>query len=106
MNCSVKYSKAAIRDLNRVWSEIYTASCDYDITEKYIRELLDKVESKADFPESGAPLYYEDSFTGYYFVVYKSYMAFYRLEPGKLLIDRILFGKSDYMRILSLSKET
>ena len=102
MSYQVEYSKTAIRDLDRVWAEVFEASKDIETTEKYIEELLDKVEKKSDYPESGAPLYYENTFTGYYFVVFKAYLAFYRLEKETMLVDRVLFGKSDYMRILHL----
>ena len=102
MNYEVKYSKAAIRDLDRVWSEVYKASQNHEITIQYNDDLMDKVGAKADCPKSGSPLYYEDTFTGYYFIVFKAYMAFYRLENNTMLIDRILYGKSDYMRILQI----
>lgn len=103
MSYQVEYSKAAIRDLDRVWAEVFEASKNIEITGKYIEELLDKVEKKSDYPKSGLPLYYENTFTGYYFVVFKAYLAFYRLEKETMLVDRILFGKSDYMRILRLT---
>ena len=102
MSCKIAYSKAAIRDLDRVWAEVFEASKDYETTEKYLEDLLNKVEAKADQPKSGAPLYYENSFTGYYFVVFKAYLAFYRLEEDQMLVDRVLFGKSDYLRVLHL----
>ncbi len=102
MKYQVKYSRIAIRDLDRIWAEVFEASKDHDTTEKYINDLMDKVEAKADYPESGSPLYYEDAFTGYYFVVFKAYMAFYRLEKGAMLVDRVLFGRSDYMRKLHI----
>ena len=82
---------------------MFEASKDIEITERYIEELLDKVEKKSDYPESGSPLYYENTFTGYYFVVFKAYLVFYRLEKETMLVDRILFGKSDYMRILNVT---
>ena len=103
MKYKIEYSKMAIRDLDRVWTEVFEASKSYDITEKYIDDLISKVEAKADYPESGSPLYYENSFTGYYFIVFKAYLAFYRIEKDKMLVDRVLFGKSDYMRVLRLS---
>ena len=103
MSYQVEYSKAAIRDLDRVWAEVFEASKDVEITERYIEELLDKVEKKSDYPKSGSPLYYENSFTGYYFVVFKAYLAYYRLEKETMLVDRVLFGKSDYMRTLRLT---
>lgn len=105
MKYKVQYSKSAIRDLDRVWAEVFEASKSYDITKKYIDDLMDKVEAKADYPKSGSPLYYQDSFTGYYFVVFKAYLAFYRLEDDVMLIDRVLFGRSDYMRYLHLGTD-
>ena len=102
MKYTVQYSKAAIRDLDRVRAEVFEASRDYDTTDQYMDGLLDKVEAKADFPGSGIPLYYEDRFTGYYFVVFKEYLAFYRIEKNTMLVDRILFSRSDYMRYLHL----
>ncbi len=102
MRYRIQYSKAAIRDLDRIWMEVFDASKDYDITEQYITDLMDKVETKSDYPESGSPLYYEDSFTGYYFIVFKAYIAFCRVENDKLLVDRVLYGQSDYIRKLHL----
>lgn len=66
---------------------------------------MDTVEAKADYPKSGAPLYYEDSFTGYYFVAFKAYLAFYRIEDDQLLVDRVLFAASDYLRHLHLGTD-
>ena len=102
MKYKVEYSKAAIRDLNRVWTEVFEASKDYDITIRYIDDLMDKVEAKADYPKSGCPLYYEDIFTGYYFIVFKAYMIFYRLDKNVMFIDRVLSGRSDYIRLLHI----
>lgn len=44
---------------------------------------------------------FQNSFTGYYFAVFKAYIAFYQVENDKMLIDRVLFGRSDYMRHLN-----
>lgn len=102
MRYKVEYSKVAIRDLDRVWAEVLSASKSDNVATQYVDDLMDKVEAKADYPKSGSPLYYENHFTGYYFVVFKAYMAFYRLEENVMLVDRVLFGKSNYMRYLHL----
>ena len=39
-------------------------------------------------------------FTGFYFVVFKSYLAFYKVEGDRMLVSRVVYGKSDYMRTL------
>lgn len=101
MTCRVVYSRVAIRDLDRVRSEVLESK-SRGVTSACIDELMDKIEGKAVFPESGSPLYYEDSFTGYYFIVFKAYLAFYRIEGDTLFVDRVLFRKSDYIRLLHL----
>lgn len=105
MKYKVKYSKIAIRDLDRIWSEVFEASKNQNITTKYIDDLMNKIESKANYPKSGSPLYYENGFTGYYYIGFKAYIAFYRIEKDSILVDRVLLGKSDYMRTLHLGIE-
>ena len=97
---TIEYSPIAIRDLDRVWAEVCEASKDGAIAVRYIDELMDRISEKQDFPKSGSPLYYEGSFTGYYFIVFKAYMAFYHIREERILVDRIVFGKSDYMRTI------
>ena len=100
MSYRVEYSQAAIRDLDRIWNEVYEASKEADIATRYVDGLMDCVAEKRAFPKSGAPLYYENGFTGYYYVVFKAYMAFYRIVEERILVDRVVFGRSDYMRII------
>lgn len=92
------YSPRAEEDLIRIQDEVFEASRDKEITEKYLVELMDRVEAKADYPRSGAPLYWFDRFTGYYYVVFKAYIAFYYPADNGMRIERILHAKSDYMR--------
>ncbi len=47
MKYQVEYSATAIRDLDRVWNEVFEASKDYDTTQKYLDDLMDKVEAAA-----------------------------------------------------------
>ena len=42
----------------------------------------------------------EGLFTGFYFVTFKSYMAFYKVETDRMLVSRVVYGKSDYMRTI------
>ena len=98
MNYKIEYSPIAIRDLDRVYAEVLEASKDTDTAIRYIDDLMDRVASKSEFPKSSSPLYYEGGFTGYYFVVFKAYMAFYRVDADRIYVDRVVFGRSDYMR--------
>lgn len=105
MKYTIKFSAQAIRDLERTRDEVYQSSKSTSITSKYIDDLLDKIESKREFPLSGAPLYYEDLFTGYYFVIFKSYLAFYRVDGQNIFVERILYGKSGYIRKLKITSD-
>ena len=102
MKYRIEFSKAAIRDLDRMWAEVFEASRSNDTSNQYITDLLDFTEKRSIFPKAGNPLYYENSFTGYYYIIFKAYIIFYRLEEEKMLIDRVLFGKSDYIRQLKI----
>ena len=96
----IVYSRTAIRDLDRVWDDVYEVSRDAETATRYVSDFIEKIDTKALFAKSGSPLYFKDVFTGYYYVVFKSYMAFYRLEGDMMCIDRIIYGKRDYMRLL------
>ena len=96
------YSQQAIRDLDDVWEQVAMASKDRDITEKYLDDLQDAIDAMATHPKTETPLYYGETFTGYYHVNFKEYMAFYRIEDSKMLVDRILYAKMDYIRRLGL----
>lgn len=105
MKYQIEYSRIAIRDLDRIWNEVFEASKDHDTEQKYLGDLMDKIEARAENPKTGAPLYYQDLFTGYYFIVFKAYMAFYRIDSEKILVDRVLFGASDYIKYLHLGTD-
>ena len=99
---SVKYSRKTVEDLQKIKEDVFKACLDKNITVNYLKELMDKIKEKELFPESGTPLMLMGMFTGYRFIVYKAYIAFYRIESKEILIDRILLGKSDYINILNL----
>ena len=99
---NIKYSKLSINDLERAKQEVYIASKDIDVTDNYITGLLDAIDNLSERPKVGIPLMHKDNFTGYYFTIYKAYYAFYRFEGENILVDRILYGKSDYLNELGL----
>ena len=94
------YSPRAEQDLERVQDEVFEACRDVETTQRYLDGMMDRIEAKADYPRSGTPLYWFDRFTGYYYVVYKAYIAFYYPADDGIRIERILHGKSDYIRRL------
>ena len=64
----IEYSPIAVRDLERVWAEVFESSVSEETTTK--------------------------------FVTFKSYMVFYKVETDRMLVSRVVYGKSDYMRTI------
>ena len=52
------------------------------------------------FPEAGTPLEQEEGAVKYRYLVCGSYMAFYHLDDERVLIDRVLYGRRDYLGLL------
>ena len=50
MEYLVKYSRKAIADLKRIESEVFQACQDKDTTDRYLEELVSKINEKETFP--------------------------------------------------------
>lgn len=94
------YSPEALADLDRIWYEVWEASRDLTTTERYIEDLRNEIRNKISFPKRGAPLLWNGVFTGIYFIPFKAYLVFYRVNETSMEVDRILPMKSDYMKSL------
>ena len=68
-----------------------------NVTDKIIKQ----ISSLSDFPKIGTMLSSIINMeTGYRFLVCGSYTAFYRYIDNTVFVDRILYGKRDFMRLL------
>ena len=66
-----------------------------------VTRILDAVDQLADFSGIGAPLSsVADTDADYRFLVTGSYLTFYRVHGNDVYVDRILYGRRDYLRIL------
>ena len=95
----LRYTPQAMRDMNSVWDEVYQASKNYDVADKYIKDFIDAITPK-QFPAFGIPLRYKGLFAGFYFIVFKEYMVFYRIKNNYIEVIRIIYKKRNYMQIL------
>ena len=102
MKNKIHYSTEARRDLDDIWDYILADLRNSDAAERMVSRIMDAVEQLADFPSIGAPLSsIADTDTDYRFLVTESYMTFYRVLGNDVYIDRILYGRRDYLRILT-----
>jgi addiction module RelE/StbE family toxin len=66
-----------------------------------ISKILQRIKTLQDFPEIGSPLSsIIEIETPYRFLVCGNYLAFYRVEKNTVFVDRVLYGRRDYIKIL------
>lgn len=66
-----------------------------------LRKILERIRSLRQQAEIGFPLSSIVEFeTNYRVLVCGSYLTFYRIEHEEVFIDRVLYGRRDYLKIL------
>lgn len=90
------------RDLNEIWEYIASELQNTSAAERVVTDILDAIQQLEDFAELGAPLSsVADVEGGFRFLVTGNYLTFCRIESSDgVYIDRILYGRRDYLRIL------
>lgn len=98
---SLSYSPLALNDLDDIWEYITCKLSAPNAAENTINGILDAVDRLKDRSKLGAPLYFEGGlFSSYRYVQYKEYHAFYRSSGNNVRVDRVIYGRRDYMKIL------
>lgn len=57
-----------------------------------------------DFPECGSPLRQSALSISYRYLICGNYIVFYHLKDRSALIDRVLYGRRDYLSLLFIEK--
>ena len=97
----IVFSPLAARDLDEIWDYISDVLKNHSAAENTVNVILDKVDLLEDQPETGAQLFFDDGLnSGYRYVIYNNYLAFYRIYPDMVYVDRIIYGKRDYMKLI------
>lgn len=95
------YSSEALNDLDVIYTYIFEELQNPTAAQKIVDGILDAIEKLKEFSEMGAQLSsITDVESGYRFLVCGNYLAFYRVTGADVSIDRILYGRRDYLRIL------
>ena len=101
MKNKVYYSPESRRDLDDIWDYIVSELQNRSAAERVINRIIDAVDPLKNFAEMGTPLSsIADIGTDYRFLVSGNYMVFYRVQGNDVYIDRVLYGRSDYMSVL------
>ena len=101
MKNKIHYSPESRRDLDDIWDYIVSELQNRSAAERVIDRIMDAVDQLKNFAETGTPLSsVADVGTDYRFLVSGKYMVFYRVRNSDVYIDRVLYGRSDYMSVL------
>ena len=101
MKFKVVFSALAIQDLDEIWDYISDVLKNPIAAENTVNSILDKIDLLEDQPEIGVQLFFDDGLnSGYRYVIYNNYLAFYRIYPDTVYVDRVIYGKRDYMKLL------
>jgi len=97
----VSYSGAALYDLEQIGDYIASELNSPQAALNTVTRIQNSIDNLASFPLMGSVLSsVVDTDSDYRFLVCGNYLTFYRLYGDEVLIDRILYGKRDYMNIL------
>jgi plasmid stabilization system protein ParE len=102
------YSPESLIDLDEIWTYIFEELQNPTAAQKTLDGILDTIKKLKEFSEMGPELFsVTDVENGYRFLVCGNYLVFYRVNGVEVNIDRILYGRRDYLRILfgNLSEE-
>ncbi|MGI5912317.1 MAG: type II toxin-antitoxin system RelE/ParE family toxin [Syntrophomonadaceae bacterium] len=98
---SIKISSKAQKDLLEIKEYISEELCNTTAANNVLSIVIKRIRELAKFPLMGAPLSSIIDFeTGYRFLVCGQYTIFYRHEDDTVYVDRVLFGRRDFMSIL------
>ena len=101
MKNKTHYSPESRRDLDDIWDYIVLELQTRSAAERVIDRIMDVVDPLKKFAEMGTPLSsIADVGTDYRFLVSGNYMVFYHVQGSDVYIDRVLYGRSDYMSVL------
>lgn len=101
MKNKIHYSPESRRDLDDIWDYIVSELQNRSAAERVINRIIDAVDPLKNFAEMGTPLSsIADIGIDYRFLVSGNYMVFYRVQGNDVYIDRVLYGRSDYMSVL------
>ena len=101
MKNKIHYSPESRRDLDDIRDYIVSELQNRSAAERVINRIIDAGDPLKNFAEMGTPLSsIADIGTDYRFLVSGNYMVFYRVQGNDVYIDRVLYGRSDYMSVL------
>ena len=96
----VMLSAAAKADLQETRRYISSVLSNPSASKQTLKRITTQLHTLEQFPEAGTPVLIPGSPVAYRYLVCGSYMAFYHIRNQEVIVDRVLYGRRDYLSIL------
>lgn len=96
----VAFSPAAQADLDKTAAYMRNVLRNPGAALKFVQDMRQHIQILRDFPEMGTPFEGADGEAIYRRLICGNYVALYRLDGDTVYVDRILYGRRDYMALL------
>lgn len=97
----VRLTPVCKKDLSDIKEYISEELQNDESAKKTVGEILDKIDYLKDMPKIGSPLSAKTVVkTDYRYMVYGSYMIFYKENEQYVTVHRVLYARRDFMKIL------
>jgi addiction module RelE/StbE family toxin len=97
----IVFSPKAQKDLDEIWDYISGKLQNPSAAQNTVSGILDTIDMLREQAEIGKMLYFTSGlYSGYRYLIYKNYLAFYRVVSDIVFVDRVIYEKRDYMRLL------
>lgn len=97
----VKISPLARADMREIGDYISRELRNPGAALRMIQRFQETIKPLSELPEMGAPLLAaEKQRASYRYLICSSYMIFYHLSDDSVMVDRVLYGRRDYLALL------
>lgn len=101
MKNKILYTDEARCDLDSIWDYIALDLQNQQAAERLVNKIMDRVDQLEDFAESGMLLSSISEVIGEErFLVCENYLIFYHTGKSVVTVDRVLYGRKDYLSVL------
>lgn len=101
MENKIHYTPKALKELDEIWDYIFSLTGSLDTAGRIVERIIAAIDRLETFSHLGTPL--SDAIPlerGYRFLVSGSYIIIYHVTKRDVYIDRVLYGRQDYLRLL------
>ena len=105
MKNKLHYAPEARRDLDEIWDYIASDLENRTSADRVVNQILDAADQLEIFPALGTLLSsIANVDSDYRYLTSGSYLIFYRIQQNDIFIERILYGRRDYLRVLGVDE--